>query len=69
MLPIIEIDPGFKYSKEDIKKFLCFSEKQLLEAEKRKLIDFSNNSYMCGLYFFQFLKANCKKLEEIYNGH
>ena len=64
----MDVDFSKKYSKQDIKDFLDYDDKQLKIAEERKYLNFEGNS-MYGIYFFQFLKNSVKKLEEIHDKH
>lgn len=63
----IIIDPQKKYTRSEVKTFLEFEEDQLKLAEKNNLIHFFGST-IYGVYLFQFLKTNYKKLEEIKQG-
>ena len=63
----ITIDPQKKYTRSEVKTFLEFEEDQLKLAEKNNLINFFGST-IYGIYLFQFLKTNYKKLEEIKQG-
>jgi hypothetical protein len=67
MVSDITIDPQRKYTRNEVKTFLEFEEDQLKLAEKNNLISFFGAT-IYGIYFFQFLKTNYKKLEEIKQG-
>lgn len=62
------IIPEKKYSKKEISDILQYNSKQLEAAEKQKLIVFQDNT-IYGVYFFQFLRNNHIKLEEIHNAN
>ncbi len=64
---MITIDPMKKYNRKEILSLLEFTEEQLKKAESDHLISFFDGS-MYGLYFFQFLKSNASKLEQIKTG-
>lgn len=65
MMESIHVDSAKAYSKEDIKRLLQMNDAQLKKAEDEKLLIFSQNKTMYGVYFFQFLVRNCKRLEDI----
>jgi len=63
---MIVIEPERKYTRKEIMAFLEYNKEQLTDAENRKFIVFTGE-YMYGVYFFQFLKNNCKQLEIIHD--
>lgn len=70
---MIEIDPQRKYTRPEIMELLEFNTEQMNTAISQKLIIFPENMTksvptMYGIYFFQFLKTNCEKLEKIKHG-
>lgn len=64
---MLEIDLTKLYNRNDILFLLDFTPEKLVLAEKRGLIKFPpNTSGMYGIFFFQCLKQNYKKFEEIH---
>jgi hypothetical protein len=63
----VEVELSKSYTKKEIQTFLQFSDVQLQRAMDAGLVKFDNNK-MYGLFFFQFLKNNHKKLEIIHDG-
>lgn len=67
---MIVIDPQKKYTRTEVMNLLEFNQEQMLFAESKKLIIFTDEPRkqertMYGIYFFQFLTTNCAKLEKI----
>jgi hypothetical protein len=64
---LVDIELSKRYSKSEIQNLLEYSDKQFTIAIERQYIKFEGNT-MFGLFFFQFLRQNHKKLEELH-GH
>jgi hypothetical protein len=63
---MIQIEPFKKYTKKEIMAFLEFNDAQLKLAEQHKLVVFFDGC-MYGVYLFQFLIDNYKRLEDLRN--
>jgi hypothetical protein len=61
---MIHIEPFKKYTKKEIMAFLEYNEAQLKLAEQQRLVVFFDGC-MYGVYLFQFLRDNYKRLEDL----
>lgn len=67
MNEVIALDPQGKYTRDKIKEFIEFNDKQLNLAEDEDLLVFFGPT-MYGVYFFQFLKNYHDKFDQIRAG-
>jgi hypothetical protein len=60
----IEIEPFRRYSRKEVMAFLQLDGEQMKLAEQQRLIVFFQD-YMYGIYLYQFMRDNCKRLEDL----